>query len=187
MARLFLAIDLPSHLKNFIAQEQARWKQVKSGVKWVKPNLLHLTLKFLGEVPEEQLPDISESLKTICNKHPSFSLSLNGTGVFPTPARPKVFWIGLSGEINKLRALHSDIETGLAQIGFPAEKKKFSPHITLARAKTNKKLNELITELAKTKFPTEPFKVDNVVLYKSILSPQGPKYTPITKKRLLSS
>ena len=187
MARVFLAIDLPNHLKSFIEQEQVKWKQVKSGVKWVRPNLLHLTLKFLGEVPEEQLPTISESLKDICNNHPSFSLSLNGIGVFPTPVRPKVFWIGLAGELDKLKALHTDIETNLAQLGFAVEKRKFSPHITIARAKTNKNLNRLVTELAKTKLPTAPFGVDNVVLYKSILSSQGPKYIPIIQNFLLTS
>jgi len=181
MARIFLAIDLPKDLIKAIEKEQLKWKETGAGVKWVSPPQIHLTIKFIGEITEARLKQLIEATQQICEQMEGFVLSLEGTGAFPSPKRPKVFWLGVSGELDKLHALQSAIESGLEKIGFPREKRKFSPHITIARTKRDKNLHKLCRQMAASKLPSSNFRVNEVVIYQSILGPQGPKYIPVAR------
>ncbi len=184
MARIFLAIDLPAHLIDAIRHEQLRWKKSNAGVKWVDPGQIHLTLKFIGEIAESRLKQLIEAAEGVCRQLPRFDLAIQGTGAFPSIARPRVFWLGVSGDIDKLRTLHAAIEAGLEKIGFPREDRRFSPHLTIARTKRDKNLKELLRQMAKTKLPSEAFNVKEVVIYQSILGPEGPKYIPVARCQL---
>ncbi len=181
MARIFLAIDLPKDLIKAVEKEQLKWMETGAGVKWVSPNQIHLTLKFIGEIAEARLKQLIEATEQICKQIQSFPLSLEGTGAFPSPKRPKVFWLGVAGDLDMLHSLQESIESGLEKVGFPRENRKFSPHITIARTKREKRLTELLRQMVASQLPSTNFDVKEVVIYQSILGPEGPKYIPLAR------
>lgn len=154
--RCFIAIELPDELKREIKRIQTKLKSDgQAGVKWVDPDGIHLTLKFLGEVDADWIDEITEAIKSAAVGIPPFRLEVKGLGVFPNLNRVRVVWVGLEGELDKLTQLVRQIETYVSPLGFPTEAREFTPHLTLARVgdrvrpDEQQELGELI---AKTKF-----------------------------------
>jgi len=180
--RSFIAIELPAEVKQALGKIQA---QLKSGsrapVKWVDPAILHLTLKFLGYVDAGVIGNITSALEESCRGVAPFQLGVNGLGVFPNPRRVQVVWVGLTGELEKLAALQKRIDTVLTPLGFRAEARPFTPHLTLARVREEagpeerQRLGELVASI--TLEPAGSFTVDAVHLMKSQLTRTGPIYT----------
>lgn len=141
LIRTFLAVELERDLRqairrtqNSLRQELARtWPDLH--LQWVRLESMHLTLKFLGDVEESRMPEIVERLKAVVLPHEPFLLNVERLGVFPDLRAPRVLWVGLAGMIDRLIRLVEAIERDLADIGFPSERKPFSPHITVARIK----------------------------------------------------
>lgn len=170
MIRLFIAIDVPNDVRILMCGMGA----TIPGARTVPTEQLHLTLKFIGDVENSLLPDIQSTLSTI-GKAP-FTMCLKGAGHFPPRGNPKVLWVGIS-PVTEVTALRNSVEKSLANIGIPREKRKFSPHITLARLK-NSPLNRVMQFLeGNSFFETPTFTVNEFCLYASTLTPRGAVHT----------
>lgn len=169
--RLFIAIDLPEELSKGIKS----LRQDIKGLKWVKPEQIHLTLNFLGDTPLSLLEQLKSELKEI--KFTPFSLNTAKCGFFPNERRPSVFWLGLD-ESPELMQLKAQIDAKLEEIGIVCEKRKFVPHITLARIK--KRLGkDLVDQLKKSgeKLKGNNFQVEQFILFASELRKEGAMHT----------
>lgn len=132
--RLFIAVELPHEARAAVSGviEQV----VESGVKNlrpVRPETVHLTLKFLGDVPSDRVDELVKRVAPVVGAHTPFGMALRGAGVFPSPSRTRVLWLGISGDSMALEELHSGIEDAVASLGFARDRKSFSPHLTVAR------------------------------------------------------
>lgn len=132
--RLFIAVELSDAARNAVSGVIDR--VVESGVKNLRPvraETMHLTLKFLGDVPSGRIEDLVEAIRAVALTDTSFALTLSGAGVFPSPARTRVLWLGIGGDTTALGELHLGIEDAVASLGFARDRKPFSPHLTVAR------------------------------------------------------
>jgi len=159
-------------------QEQLR--KTKVDASWTRPEGMHLTLKFLGEVPEAKIPEIVNGLQTAAAGVGQFRLEVKGVGTFPNPQNARVVWIGLSGDIGTLTRLQGAVEDAMARIGFAREERKFTAHITLGRIKNIRSRDQWLAVLAEIKDRSLPgFDAAAVRLMKSELKPAGAVYTEI--------
>jgi len=171
MQRLFVAIDLPEPAQKRLAKICCGLP----GARWVPPEQLHLTLRFIGEVEGTAFREIREALATITLA--PFPLNLKNLGCFPPRKTPRVLWAGIKSPPDALFTLRNRIEKNLLKLGIEPEHRKFSPHITLARLKeapTNRLANYLA---GNGLFSAEPFTVENFHLYSSSLSAKGAIHT----------
>jgi len=181
MIRTFVAIELPKTLQRRIGELQDHLKQYPARVTWVKPENIHLTLKFLGNVPEGQLQALVGALEKAVKDIPSFKLSVSGTGAFPDERRPRVLWIAAHEETGVLQRLYGKIEEEFQRLGFERERRPYTPHLTIGRVKGDGAIGKVVTEMKSRGFETETFVVREVVLMKSDLKPTGAEYTPLKK------
>jgi 2'-5' RNA ligase len=166
MPRLFIAVDLPETIKENLNSMSFGIP----GAKWVTPEQLHLTVRFIGEVDGALFRDIKDVLDEINLQ--SFNLQLKGVGYFPPRGAPRVLWIGLE-KCEPLQLLRKKIDAALLRVRVEPEGRKFSPHITLARLK-NSPVHKIANFLSGNGlFSQEPFPVEDFKLYSSILSPKG--------------
>jgi len=184
--RSFIAIELPDELKNKLFQLEAQLKSDKqSWVKWVNPNSIHLTLKFLGNIAIDRVEEITKSMEEVAKGIPPFCLKIEELGVFPNLRRVQVTWIGIDGEIDKLSQLQKGIESKLTRLGFAPESRPFTPHLTLARLRTQASPDErqIFGQLiANTRFDIDyTMEVDAVSLMKSQLTREGAIYNRIVR------
>jgi len=183
--RLFWAVNIPAEIKNEIAKLQGRLKKdgAGTGAKWVDARNLHVTVKFLGDTRAGEVGRISGVAAGRLNGMKSFSLGIGGLGFFPGPACPRVFWAGIKGETDRLKELVREMEAGMAECGFPPERRKFSPHLTLARLKSSGNTGALAGAV-ESGLPQAAdlgmFKVTAVDLMQSDLIPRGPVYSLIS-------
>ncbi len=179
--RLFIAVELPEHVREEIARVQDRLKITKDKIKWVDPSSIHITLKFLGEVGEEKIEKIFQVIEQITAKIGPFTLKIEGTGAFPNFASPRVIWMGAK-DASSLIYLAAELENALEKKGFSREKRKWVPHLTVGRVKTLKekdKLKEVV--LREEGSRVGEMEVKYVTLMQSQLTPKGPIYTPIKR------
>ncbi len=180
--RSFIAIELPVEVREQLLILENKLKgKLNIPASWVKPDNIHLTLKFLGNVPQEKISYIGDALTTIMQQVPPFYLELDAPGAFPNAKRPRILWVGLAGDLRELVTLHKDIDTVLNCLGFPPENRPFSPHLTLCRIRENMPAT-LITDIGHTLNTVEVednarFQVVELTLFKSLLTPGGPIYT----------
>jgi len=180
MIRSFIALDLPLVVKNEIEKLIAELRQSKPAVTWVKADRLHLTIKFLGNVPAESMDEIKAALRDVASRSAAFRLQPSGCGAFPSLKQMRVIWAGLKGDQQQLIALQTNVEAVLAPLGFAPEGRPFRAHLTLGRVKGPREMNSLQKALlARQNFQAEAFDVTELVLYKSDLRPEGPLYTPL--------
>ncbi|PIP48409.1 MAG: RNA 2',3'-cyclic phosphodiesterase [Chloroflexi bacterium CG23_combo_of_CG06-09_8_20_14_all_45_10] len=187
--RSFIAIELPQNVKNGLAQLRSELERAEHPfVKWVNPESIHLTLKFLGNVPFKQVAEITKAIETASKGIPPFHLEISGLGEFPNLKQPRVLWVGIKGEIDKLVSWQQNIDLALASLGFAKEERPFVPHLTLARIrqgaspKERKSFGELVMS---TSFEISyPFDVEAVSLMRSQLTPAGAIYTRLFMTKL---
>lgn len=183
--RTFIAVKLPEIVLAAIDSVQERLAAHGFNVRWVTTGNIHLTLKFLGEVDEDEVEDIAAALTEAVNGFAPLRLAAAGVGVFPSVKRARVIWVGLSGQLPELAALQRSIEDRLATIGYPPEKRPFSGHLTLGRVKGLIAASRLTTAMGAFRdFTSETFEVDRVVLFKSDLRPTGAMYTELRQVTL---
>ena len=179
--RAFLAVDPPQEVLNEVGIIQDRFKKaIRGDIRWVKPEGIHLTLKFFGYVSETDIANISEVVKNnIVNIKP-FMLNIRRVGVFPSINRARVLWLGIDGDIDVLIKLQKSIDTELHKYGFEMENRPFSPHLTLARIKEPKGLIGLAKIMEKSEeYTAGSFTIDGLNLFKSTLTPKGAIYTKL--------
>jgi 2'-5' RNA ligase len=178
--RLFAAISLSSEILNKLQAVLDQAASIPSGVRWVEPVNLHLTLKFFGEMPEEQLSLVTDLLAKTAARHAPFSLDMAGFDGFPNSRNPKVLFVPVRLGHEKVKALAEDMEKASGVFGFPSEKKPFNAHLTLGRVKTEKNLPEVwekLTRLCHESFGN--FEAGSFSLYQSRLTGEGPVYTQL--------
>lgn len=178
--RLFIGIPIPDEYIRVIGQIQARWKsRLLSKVSWVRPNLAHVTLKFLGEVDEDKVPAIAQAMLEAARE--SFAAQGGAGGFFPPKGAPRVIWIGFRQGREECVAYFEKLDGGLAQAGFLAESKPFSPHLTVARVKAAVRSDDWSGLLVDLKRDWPVFTVSHIVLWQSILKSSGPEYRRVAE------
>jgi 2'-5' RNA ligase len=180
MIRTFIAIDLPLAARSGLERVGKELQKTNAPVAWVKPERIHLTLKFLGDVSSEQIEDIRAALQTVAAGASTFRLQPKGCGAFPTIKQMRVVWVGLCGDDEPLGKLQKEVDAAMASLGFKPEDRPFRAHLTLGRVKGRQNLRALQEALtALQTFEAEAFDVTELVLYKSELRREGALYTPL--------
>jgi len=182
--RSFIAIELPKELKQELAQLETQLKVDRQPwVKWVRPDSIHLTLKFLGNIAVDTTVAITRAIEASVRGIKPFHLQVKELGVFPNLKRVQVAWVGISGEVDKLTQLQKHLESNLSPLGFAAESRSFTPHLTLARLNERASPDERQAFgqlIASTRFENGDIKVDAISLMKSQLTRAGAIYTRIS-------
>jgi 2'-5' RNA ligase len=171
MIRTFIALPIPENLKEALRDAISRLRRTNSKVKWVRPESVHITLKFLGNIKEELVEPVSAELDNVALIYPELDLGLSGLGVFPGMRRPRVIWVGLGGDITPLGEMADAIDKVCAKFGIQREKRPFNAHVTLGRLKVPSMVDLDINLME------ESFRAQEVVFYKSELLPSGARYT----------
>lgn len=174
--RLFAAVPIASPARDAIADLLSQLRQLDLPVRWVSDEVLHLTLKFFGEVAPERLDVIEEAIGFAVQGTGALPLQLTEVGAFPSPQRPRVLWIGLTAP-PPLEALRDRLEQKCEAIGFPPEGTPFTPHITLGRVREGQRIPSEALEQLLGSVPPTSCVADQVVLYESLLTRAGPRYT----------
>jgi RNA 2',3'-cyclic 3'-phosphodiesterase len=196
--RLFVALDIEDSVRQRIVQFMDELRELAPGAKWVNPESLHITLKFIGERPDSSIRDI-ESVLSLVRGAEQISLAFRGTGFFPTAKAARVFWVGIHDE-QELMRLAREVEQQLLKVGIPEEKRSFGPHLTLARAgggsgapgwrrgdKADHTFSRLQEKLAQAPAPDfGTMTAREFFLYRSQLSSKGARYTRIARFELQS-
>ncbi len=182
--RSFIAIELSGEVKEEISRFQEGLKKADlPNVKWVDPDGIHLTLKFLGYTTADTIPAIITAIEEAAAGIPPFQLTVGGLGVFPGPERARVAWVGMAGDTDTLGRFKQRLDSSLAALGFTAEKRVFTPHLTLARVRelaTPGERQKLAGLIASADFAaSRPVSVDNIYLIRSLLTPKGAVYSRI--------
>jgi 2'-5' RNA ligase len=175
--RAFIAIDLPATVRLYLNEVQEVLKPYELPVKWVRPQNIHLTLKFLGDTATDQTAGIVAAMTSAVKDCPSVSLKAKDIGVFPDLKRPRVVWAGVDGQLEILQNLQRTLDNHLAERGFAKDPRIFRAHLTLGRAKgkiVSARMKTAIDELRGRE--SELFEVDRIVLFKSELRPTGAVY-----------
>ena len=181
--RTFICLDLPDALRVDIEALQRRLAGLGDKVRWVDPRNLHLTLRFLGEISRPQVETVCLAVRCAASQMDAFPIHLSGTGCFPSPRRPRAFWIGVSDASNLIR-LFETIERELVSAGFPREARPFSPHLTVGRVRVDRSTARLGEAMGAAEFDARPFLVAEVTVMKSELRTSGAVYTPIARLSL---
>jgi RNA 2',3'-cyclic 3'-phosphodiesterase len=183
--RLFIAIELPGEIKKQMAEAQRRLKGAGVDASWTRSGGVHLTLKFLGEIPEPKVPEIISSLTGAASGSGKFRLEVAGVGAFPNPRNARVVWIGVSGDIEKLTGLQAAIEDAMVRLGMEREERKFTPHLTLGRIRYIRSKESWLGALEELRDIRLPgFDVTSVSLMKSELRPSGAEYAEMGRVEL---
>lgn len=185
--RVFIAIELSRELGDSLGRLQDRLKRqvAERSVRWVRPEGIHLTLKFLGDVPAQRVADISRAVEAACQGFDPFSFSLAGLGCFPNPRRPRVVWVGVQEPSGTLARLQKIVEGKLTGLDFEPENRPFQPHLTLGRVgrqasrSDQQQLGELITESEVGTLGS--MTVTSVNVMRSDLRPGGAVYTALAR------
>lgn len=188
--RLFIAVELPANVLKAISQVQADLKRAipERAVRWTRPEAIHLTLKFLGDASTSQLDAIRAGLAQAVARHATFEMSIQGLGCFPNLARPRVLWVGVTGDTQSLRSLQASVEHAIAPLGFPTEERGFNPHLTLGRTSQGASRDDtaLIGKVAQERDLGQlvSWQVDSVSLMRSQLKPDGAQYSQVAEVKL---
>jgi RNA 2',3'-cyclic 3'-phosphodiesterase len=178
--RCFLAIELPHEVADRLAALQKRLGALDRDVRWTRVEQIHLTIKFLGEVPDADVPRICEIAVEIARQHSPFELEVKGTGCFPPRGPARVVWAGLAELPPALVDYHKAIEAACAEVGFKPEDRPFHPHLTIGRVRDQRGAHQVRRGVhQESNFQGGRFAVNELVMFQSILAPSGPTYIPL--------
>ena len=180
--RLFIAIPIPGNIKDCIRDLEDSLKKCDLFAKWVNPDNIHMTLKFLGEIKEEKIPLIQKAISETCLNFSSLEVNLTEFGFFPNERNPRVFFVSTDKE-EILQRIAYVLEEKLEPLGFEREY-RFRSHLTLCRLKGRKNIEKLVAKTKEIK-PGKSFPINEVILYKSTLTPKGPIYTEMFRQSLI--
>ena len=179
--RVFLAIELNHTIQHALDEFQSQITPFLP-IKWVSPHSIHLTIKFLGDIADQYVLIIQESLQEVVKTTQPFSLTIKGLGGFPSLQRPRIFWAGVAGEIDHLNVFVACVETAMNTLGFIQEERPYFPHLTLSRIKSHsKEFGKRIetSDVLKQEWVFGHLLVDRLGLFQSRLTPKGARYTKL--------
>lgn len=182
--RCFIAVELDDLIRRDLDDLQKRIQKElgpdDKGIKWVRPEQMHLTLKFLGDTEDALLPDVCAAISEVADQFEPFSIEVEGCGCFPPQGSARVFWAGVKQGQEDLAAVAEFLDEQMNQLGYPLENRKFSAHLTLARIKQPKsghRVREVVQTI--TDFCPGTQAIDQLVLFQSFLEREGPTYVPM--------
>ncbi len=184
--RCFIAIEVPEDLQEALGRVQKKLWRAAADVKWAAPETIHLTVKFLGDIGTDAVPQVCDVMSAVAQAARPMDLSLLGLGTFPADGTPRVVWAGLTGETEPLAKLVASLEEGLADAaGFAPEPRPFHPHLTLGRVRSARGADALVRAIAEAGVvDLGGFSADELVLFMSELTREGPLHTPMARARL---
>jgi len=185
--RTFIAIELDPLIRQELAKLQKELNKSGADAKWVKPENIHLTLKFLGDTPINKIETINSILQEIANQFNSFEISLSQIGTFPKVDSPRVIWVDIIQGKEAVLKLAGEIEDKFLQVGFPKEGRAFQAHVTIARIRSPLNKINLVKQIKEIKPPQFTQAVDKLTFFKSTLTPQGPIYEILKEISLKTS
>jgi 2'-5' RNA ligase len=179
--RSFLAVDPPREIIDAIGMIQDRLrKNIQGDIRWVRPQGIHLTLKFFGAISESDVANISLVVENTTSNIAPFTLGIKRVGAFPDVKRPRVLWLGMDGDVDTLIRLQKEVDAELQKYGFEKEDRTFRPHLTLARIKDPRGLIGLAKIMEKREnYEAGSFSAAGLNLFKSDLTPKGAVYTKL--------
>ena len=178
--RSFIAVEVPQSLRAKLEEVQRELKRADADVRWVRPESIHLTLKFLGSVSGGELEKLGGSIAPIISSWAPFEVRLHGLGCFPSSRSPRIVWVGIEQGSAEALSLQKAVENRAAEVGFPPETRPFKPHLTLGRIRSSKgkaSLAQAVENLRDVEIGSYP--VNEVYLFKSELKPSGAVYTKL--------
>jgi len=180
MIRSFIALELPPDLKSRMEELQRALRRTDADVKWVRPEGVHLTLKFLGYIRPEDVERVSLAVGPVVSAWEPFQVRLKGMGGFPSSRSPRVVWVGVDLGKEQVQSLQEAVEKKTAELSFPSEKRAFSPHLTLGRVRSPRGRADLARALEEQKeSEVGTFRASEVFLFRSELKPTGAVYTKL--------
>jgi 2'-5' RNA ligase len=174
--RLFIALTLPDDVESYLSEVIYELRPSARRAKWVDARNIHLTARFLGDTEERLLDPIKQLMDDVASDHKQVSCLLSQIGAFPNVNSPRVLWAGLSGDTPKLKRLVANVESEIQLLGFNPESKPFRPHLTLARFRDPRDVDNLPSALDSFTLKAMPMIFDRLILYKSTLTRTGPIY-----------
>ena len=174
-----MAIELGERERSGIAAAQHALRPRCEGVRWVPPPQLHLTVKFLGDVGDRNVPGVVDAVMRAAAESPPFEMELSGCGCFPPGGPVRIVWVGGSEPSGALNHCVERVERELEPLGFPRERRPFSPHLTMGRVREDRTNGRLRSAVEAQKFAATPVSVSSVTVMSSVLSPRGPTYAPV--------
>jgi 2'-5' RNA ligase len=178
--RSFVAAEISEQARRQLQTLISGLRNLAGTVRWVKPEQMHLTLAFLGGVSADFIESCRGRLAEAVNGFGAFPARLEGIGAFPSAGRARVVWAGMDEGKEELKRLQAAVTRELVMVGFEPEKRQFSPHLTIGRLK----IPADVRRACETQFESERFEIDRLVLFQSILRPQGPEYAKLGEWRL---
>jgi 2'-5' RNA ligase len=183
VVRCFVALELPLEVQSELAQASSKLRAAQADVKWVEPENVHLTLKFLGEIPHSRVLQIGIALSAL-GQWRAIDSRLAGLGAFPVLHKPRVVWAGLDQGLEQIGDLQKTVEDRMADLGFQRDDRAFSPHLTLGRVRSGRNAAELAGLIQTLRPRPLEFSFRTLTLMKSTLTPEGPLYQPIQSVEL---
>ncbi len=177
--RAFIAVDLSKEVLEELGRVERELEKSDAGVKWVRPDSIHVTLKFLGYVEEDKVELIKEKIGSINSQIVPFDISLGSVGVFPNWRRPSVVWVGIENGAEQVKLLADKVEEAMNELEFEKEAREFKAHITLGRVKSSKNIQKLEKFSQSVKVSPLNTNISKLILYKSTLTPKGSIYTSL--------
>lgn len=187
--RTFIAVELSEAAKAEAGQVIERVEEMGiRGVRAVRSHGIHLTIRFLGDVDFDTVPSINSAIRAVASRSRPFELAMGDIGAFPNTRSARVLWVGVEGDTASLSELRENVESELAEVGFRRDRRRFNPHITLARLRDRvaSKDRHRVVEAALTVGHTRVhFPVDSITLFRTTLHPEGSIHTPLCRVRLV--
>ncbi|MCH7591641.1 MAG: RNA 2',3'-cyclic phosphodiesterase [Planctomycetes bacterium] len=181
--RLFVAIELSDRVRSVLADVQASLGATSHGIRWIPRDRMHLTLKFLGDVPDRDVDGVAKAVRSVAKELKGFDMEIAGAGCFPPRGPVRIVWAGLQEKSGTLAECAKQLDQGLHPLGFPQELRPFSPHLTLARLRHDDSDGALRTAVEKCTYSPVTQAVSKLTLMSSVLSRKGPTYAPICSAR----
>lgn len=184
--RTFIAVQITDEIRRRAVKLQRALDDADAKVKWVEPQNIHVTLRFLGGVPDYEIPDICNLARDAVAGIAPFTLTVEGAGCFPNARRPRVLWLGVTAGADLLVRIHEGLEARLAPLGYRREQRRFTPHLTIGRVRQpSDSLAQRVA--AHDDWPAGSMQVDEIEVLSSELTPGGPQYTVMGRAPLASA
>jgi len=182
--RTFIAVDVGKAIRHRLVGLQETLAEAGTAIKWVEPENLHVTLLFLGEVDEREVPGVCKLVAQETARHADFTMSVETVGCFPHARRPRILWAGVGHGTQELCALHDGLEPPLEELGYRREERRYTPHITLGRVTSDRATSALVQALAgQAGWKGGEIEVADLQVMSSQLTPKGPVYTVMSRAR----